>query len=87
MSVQDSLNAILGRLTPEYLSGVILALAKAQPADTRSSVSLPGILDAIGEGADLGTGSEGWSSQLRLKQAIREVVAQVPGMRYIEGDA
>jgi hypothetical protein len=44
-------------------------------------------MDAVSEGADLGTGAEGWSAHLRLKQAIMDTVGQIAGMRYVEGDS
>ncbi len=87
MSAKETLDRILGQLTPEKLRDIILSLSDRQSADTRSNVSTPDIMDAILGGADLGYGEEGWTAQLRLKQAIKDLVGAIAGMRYVEGDS
>ena len=84
---EQALDRILAALAPERLREMILDLASQQGPADRSGVSLPFILDALTEGFDLGTGAEGWSTQLKLKRAIMATVALIPGMQYVEGDA
>jgi hypothetical protein len=87
MSTQETLARALARLTPTWLQETVVALAKEQPSRIESGVSLPDILDALLQGADLGVGAEAWSARLRLRQAISEATAQVAGLCFVEGDA
>ena len=87
MNRQVALNDILSGLTPERLKEIVLGIAKTRPVHDRSGVSLPSIVDDLTRGVDLGTGAEAWAAQLKLKQAIIETVALIPGMQYVEGDA
>ncbi len=87
MSTQEILECALARLTPVWLQETVVALAKEQPSRIESGVSLPDILDALLQGADLGVGAEAWSAKLRLRQAISEATAQVVGLRFVEGYA
>ncbi|MHB1296147.1 MAG: hypothetical protein ACYC4R_14270 [Anaerolineae bacterium] len=84
---QGRIEALLAGITPARLQALIPSLAATQAPDNREAVSLASIVDALTGGADLGTGAEGWAVQLRLKQAIRDAVAQIPEMRFIEGDS
>jgi len=77
----------LAELTPERLSKIVTELARSQPPGERSDVSLFAIIKALTAGQDLGSGAEAWSAQRKIKRAIIETLDQVPGMRYIEGDA
>jgi hypothetical protein len=87
MGTQETLDRALARLTPAWLQETVLALVKEQPARSESGVSLPDILDALLQGADLGVGATAWSAKLRLRQAVSEATAQAPGLRFVEGDA
>ncbi|OGO05603.1 MAG: hypothetical protein A2Y73_08130 [Chloroflexi bacterium RBG_13_56_8] len=89
MDSQKSLEKILSTLTPDHLRNVVLGLASQQSPDTRQSVTLPTIMDALTAqaGVDLGEGAEGWSAQLGLKKAIADMVAHIPGMQFVEGDS
>jgi len=87
MNQESALARVLSELTPERLRGLLLGLAARQSAALRSSVALPAILEALGGGLNLDDGPEGWRTQLALRRAIREAVAQIPGMRYVEGDS
>ena len=51
MSVQETLDRLLAALTPERLRAIILDLSAQQAADTRSAVSVPGIVEAVTAGA------------------------------------
>ncbi|NLD44906.1 MAG: hypothetical protein GX657_15605 [Chloroflexi bacterium] len=83
----DWLDKLLASLTPESFGALVRRLAAAQAPGNRAGVSLPALIDALTGGADLGSGPLGWSRQLRLKQAISDLAARTPGLRYIEGDA
>lgn len=83
----DPLEGILAQLTPENLAALIRDLAAKQPAGARSDVSVPTVMEVLLGNTDLGSPAEAWEAQLRLKQAIADVVAQIPGMEYVEGDS
>ena len=87
MNLTERSAQILAELTPERLGGLIQDLAAQQPPARRSDVSLPTILDALAQGADLFNGAEGWAAKLELTKAIRDLVGRIPDMRYVEGDA
>ena len=87
MDQQNALDRLISELTPARLRDLLLTLAAKQSPDLRSSVALPAILEVLGSGLNLDEGPEGWRAQLALRRAIRETVAQIPGMRYVEGDA
>ena len=87
MSTQEVLERGLARLTPAWLQDTVLALVNEEPSRLESGVSLPDILDALLQGADLGVGAQAWSAKLRLRQAVSEATAQAPGLRFVEGDA
>ena len=85
--MQDPLRRILDGLTAERLRTLILDLAKLRPAGDHSGVPLPAIMDSLTEGLDLGAGSKGWRAELKLRTAIIDRVAMIPGMEYVEGDS
>ena len=87
MSVEEELQRVLARLTAPALQELVLDLARSQPPDARSSVSLQFIVERLAQGTSIGIGAEGWDAQLRLQEAIRETVATIPGMKYVEGDS
>ncbi len=76
---------ILASLTPESLRQVILELSAKQAPDD-PGVMIPAIVDALAQGEGLGEGAESWEAYLKLKEAIRNAVGQIPGMRYVEVD-
>lgn len=76
---------ILASLTPESLRQVILELSAKQAPDD-PGVMIPAIVEALAQGEELGQGAESWEAYLKLKEAIRNTVAQIPGMRYVEVD-
>jgi hypothetical protein len=79
----DRLSEIISRLTPERLQEVILGLADSQPPENRSGVSLETILGALVTKGDLGEGRGRSKGYQRLKQAIQDGVAQIPGIKYV----
>jgi hypothetical protein len=87
MHVQQLYATILSEARPETLATLIQGLAAQRPRGDRSGVSLPDVVNALIGGRDVGVGAEAWQFQLRLKEAIRAAVDQVPGMRFVEGDA
>ena len=87
MDKQKVLDQILAKVTPEHLQEIILGIANAQTAKDRSTVSFFPVLDALISGQDLGSSSETWSAQVKIKKAIIKALKQIPEMRYIEGDA
>lgn len=84
--MNDRAEQIVASLTPDKLRGLVLELSKTQPKDD-PGIMVNRIIDALTQGQDIGTGSEGWESFLRLQQAVRDTVAQVPGLRYMEADS
>ena len=87
MSITETVEQILADLAPDKLQAIIMGLSSTRAADDRAGVPLPAIIDALTGPEGLGEGPEAWRAQLKLKQAIKETVAQIPGMRYIEGDS
>jgi len=77
---------ILASLTPESLRQVILGLSAKQAPDDREGVMIPAIVDALTQGQGLGEGAGSWEAYLKLKEAIRNMVGQIVGMRYVEVD-
>ena len=84
--MNDRVERIVASLTPGRLRQIVLELAKTQPADD-PGVMVNRIIDTVTQGEDVGTGSEGWQAFLRLQQAIRDTVAQIPGLKYVEADS
>jgi|YNPNPStandDraft_1061719.scaffolds.fasta_scaffold108631_1 hypothetical protein len=76
---------ILASLTPESLRRIILELSAKQAPDD-PGVMIPAIVEALAQGEELGQGAESWEAYLKLKEAIRKTVEQIPGMRYVEVD-
>ncbi len=87
MAQKDPVERILARLTPDALAALIRELASQQPPGAREDVSVPTVMETLLKGVDLGNPAEAWETQLRLQQAIADMVAQIPGMKYIEGDS
>lgn len=87
MSVEEELHRVLSRLSVGSLEKLVLDLARSQPPDARSSVSLQFIVERLAQGTGIGAGPEGWDAQLKLQQAIRQTVEAIPGMTYVAGDS
>ena len=79
----DRLSQIISQLTGEHLREVVVGLAEGQPPENRSGVGVESILGALVTGMDLGEGRARSRSYQRLKQAVQDGVAQIPGMRYV----
>ena len=79
----DRLSQIIAQLSPEHLREVIIGLAEGQPPENRSGVSVESILGVLVTEMDLGEGRARSRSYQRLKQAVQDGVAQMPGMRYV----
>ncbi len=84
--MNEGVGKIVASLTPGRLREIILELGKTQPADD-PGVMVNRIIDTVTQGQDIGTGSEGWQATLRLQHAIRDTVAQIPGLKYVEADS
>ncbi len=84
--MNERVEQIVAALTPTRLREIILELAKTQSADD-PGIMVNRIVDTVTQGEDVGTGSEGWEAFLRLQQAIRDTVAQTPGVKYVEADS
>ena len=87
MIAQSALEQILDGLTPDTLLTIIVDLADRQPAHERASVNLMTVMETLIGDHDLGTGSQGWAAQLKLKRAIGDTVRSIPGVSLVEGDA
>ena len=87
MSTLDALDRILAMVTPDSLQAMVLAQAKAQPAGQRTHVNLWSVMDALTEDCDLGSGARGWAAQLKLKRALVDMLATMPDLAFVEGDA
>jgi len=74
-------------ITPDRLEQTILSIARSQPPGQRESVMLNSLWDALVGGGPLAPGTKGWEAYLAFKQAIARLVAQIPGMSFIEADS
>ena len=81
------LAALSQQLTPQYLGDVVRRLAAGQSAGDRDAVSIGPLIDALTGGREFEQGKEGWQTYLRVKQMIRDTLALVANMRYVEGDS
>jgi hypothetical protein len=86
-NVENSVEQILAALSPGHLREIILRISQGQAPDNREGVGIGPILDALTGVKDLGAGPEGWEAFLKLREAIKATVAQIPGMKYIEADS
>ncbi len=77
--------SILKNLTDERLAALVRRLARDEGAGP--SVAWPTLLEALLEGRPLPEGPEGGRAELALRRAVQERVAQIPGLRYVPGDA
>ena len=84
---KQGLEQVLAALSPGRLRGIILELASTQAPDDREGVTIGAIMDALTGVQDLGSGPEGWEAFLKLREAVKATVAQIPGMKYIEADS
>jgi hypothetical protein len=87
MNSQEIVDRVIAALSPERLHEVIERIARTQAADNREGVAIGPIMDALTGEPNLMDGAGGWDAYLKLRQAIREMVSQIKGMRYIEADA
>ncbi|NLG52097.1 MAG: hypothetical protein GX552_18465 [Chloroflexi bacterium] len=78
---------ILESIQPESLQETIQHIADTQTPGNRSGVGIGPIIEALTQRRELGYGSEGWQRYLRLKRAVMDTVALLPGMSYVESDA
>jgi len=85
--VEYSVEQILAALGPGRLREIILRIASTQAPDDREGVGLGPILEVLTGVKDLGVGPAGWEAFLKLREAIKATVAQIPGMKYIEADS
>ncbi len=83
---EQTLDQVLSTLTSARLAEVIHDLSGRQPADQRDSVTVAAIIDAIRGDVSL-DGRAGWGAYLRLREAIETLASDIPGLRYVEGDA
>jgi len=82
-----SIDGILATINASRVQETILDLARAEGKKREVGVSMTDILDAfIGE-VDLGVGAVQWRATLAIKGAIINALENMPGMRYIAGDA
>ena len=82
----ERVEQILQSITPERLEALIRDLAASQAEWNRDSVGVLAIVKAVTGGDDLGTGALGWDRYVRIREAIKQTVAQIDGMQYVEPD-
>jgi|YNPNPStandDraft_1061719.scaffolds.fasta_scaffold12758_8 hypothetical protein len=87
MNPVELVDRVLSTLTPQKLREVILAIAQTQAPDDRESVTIGPIMEALTGTADLGSGPEAWQAYLKLREGIKELVAGMEGMQYVEADS
>ena len=87
MSTQEIFDRAIASMTPERLRTVVEKIAQTQSPDDRNAVNIGPIMDALTGTHDLGSGAEAWGAYLKLRQAIRDTVAQTPGLTYVEVDS
>jgi tripartite-type tricarboxylate transporter receptor subunit TctC len=84
---RDALQRALASVSPESLYRVVRDMVALDRTGAGGSVSASALMQAFAGGIDLSAGEEGWSAQLALTQAVKEVAAITPGVRYVEGDS
>lgn len=77
---------ILAGITPSRLEPLIRDIAARQAEGDREGVAILPIIKAVTDGDDLGTGAVGWERYLRVREAVKQAVAQIDGMQYVEAD-
>jgi len=87
MSATEDLERVLERVTPTWLLETVREMAASSRVARESGVSLPDLIAALVQGADLGGGATLWRAQLRIKDAIAETAAMVPELCFIEADS
>jgi len=84
---QVSLQAVLSSINPIRVQEVVCRLAAIDGAKREIGVSMTTLLDEFIGDAELGRGAERWRALLQIKSAITDALSDVPGMRYVAGDA
>lgn len=79
-------NEILAGITASRLEPLIRRIAASQAEANRDGVGIIAVINAATGGADLGTGAVGWERFVRVREAVRQAVDQIDGMRYVEAD-
>jgi hypothetical protein len=87
MSAGEIVEQTIATLTPARLRTVIEGIAQTQAPDNREGVSIGPIMDALVGDQALLSGPGAWEAYLRLQGAIKQMVAQITGLRYIEADS
>jgi hypothetical protein len=83
----NALERALASVTPEKLYRLVLEVVALDRTGVGGSVSASALMQAFAGDIDLSAGEAGWNAQLALTQAVKEVAAITPGVRYVEGDS
>jgi len=84
---QNPLQAVLSTISPIRVQETVCCLAAMDGAEREIGVSMATLLDEFIGDAELGRGAERWRALLQIKSAITNTLADIPGMRYVAGDA
>ena len=79
--------ALLSSLTPEQIKAALAKLTLARPERLRSGVTASELVEALLGSLSQASGPAAWRARLLVRAAVQELVAGIPGMKYVEGDA
>ncbi len=78
---------VLAGLTPEQIRGALRELVAAQPERLRSGITAFELVDAILGPLAAASGPAAWRARMAAVQALRERIAGMEGVKFVEGDA
>lgn len=78
---------LLASLTPERVGAAIADLVTARPERLRSGVTAHELVEVLLGPLAQSSGPAAWRARLLVRAAVQEIVAGIPGMKYVEGDS
>ncbi|MHB1355198.1 MAG: hypothetical protein ACYCZF_04370 [Anaerolineae bacterium] len=81
----DELAEVLAKITPQRVREIVYMVAQRPDGSLRPLVAVESIASAIVGTADLGDGQTRGRAFEQLRLLIREIVGQVPDLKYIAG--
>lgn len=78
---------IMASLTPQRVSEALAQLVAARPERLHSGVTAQELVSALLGPLAAAPGPASWRARERVRAAVREIIATMPGVSYVEGDA
>jgi len=78
---------LLASLTPQRVSEALAQLVAARPERLHSGVSAHELVTALLGPLAAASGPASWRARETVRAAVREIIATMSGVRYVEGDA